>query len=88
MGETKYCGNGEKKNDGWLKASICVEDLKGHGNVSKNGKTYVNLNINIKDQPNQWGKDVSISIDDWKPDPSKQRASPAAPAETAADVPF
>jgi hypothetical protein len=33
-----------------------------------NGNKFVKLNINIKDEADQYGKDVSISVDTWKPD--------------------
>ena len=35
------------------------------------GKKYIKVNINIKDEVDQYGKDVSISVDTWKPDPEK-----------------
>ena len=35
------------------------------------GKKYVKVNINIKDEVDQFGKDVSITVDTWKPDSEK-----------------
>lgn len=68
MEKTIYCGSGKKQNDGWIKATINPEVLQEHIQEF-NGRTFVKLNINIKDEPDQYGKDVSISIDTWKPEP-------------------
>lgn len=59
-------GNGKKRKENWLTASICLDKLSGHV-YEFQGKKYVNLNINIKEQPDQYGKDVEISINDYKP---------------------
>ena len=66
--ETIYCGSGKKQNEKWLKASICLTDLPAEHIFEYNGKKYLKLNININDQPNQFGKDVSLSVDTWKPE--------------------
>lgn len=62
-----YCGSGKKQNDTWIKASINVEKFKDHIQEYK-GTKFLKLNINIKDEADQYGKDVSISIDTWKPE--------------------
>ena len=67
MSETIYCGSGKKQNDGWLKATINIEKLQEHIEEF-NGHKFVKLNINVKDTPDQYGKDVSITVDTWKPD--------------------
>lgn len=77
-----YVGNGRKRNDKWLKASICLTDALQFGKVSqKNGKTYVNIDINVKDQPDQYNNDVSISIDEYV---SQQGAGSQRPTATPA----
>ena len=43
------------------------------------------LNINLKDEADQYGKDVSISVDTWKPDAETPKA---AVNETSNDLPF
>lgn len=58
-------GNGKKRKETWLTASICIDKLDGHI-YEFNGKRYVNLNINIKTEPDQYGKDVEISINEYK----------------------
>lgn len=59
-------GNGKKRKENWITASICIDKLQPHI-YEYNGKQYVNININIKEQPDQYGKDVELSINDYKP---------------------
>lgn len=66
--KTIYIGNGKKQKDNWLKSSLCISDIPKEHTFEYNGKTYVKVNINVKDQPDQYGKDVSITVDTWKPD--------------------
>ena len=81
MSEKKiFCGSGTSKSDGWQKISICLSDLpKEYMTTAKNGKVYINLNVNKKQQPDQYGKDLSVSVDTWKPQQQSQPAS--APAK-------
>lgn len=83
MSDTIYCGSGKKMNDGWLKVTINPSKLKDYIDTF-NGNEFVKLNINVKDEPDQYGKDVSISVDTWKPDnqPIEEIASEAD------DLPF
>lgn len=60
-------GNGKKKNPTWLKASICIDDALSNS-FEYNGKKYVKVDINIYDDPNQYGKDVAIYLDTYKPE--------------------
>ena len=65
--KTKYCGSGKKQNPTWIKATINVDKIKDF--ISEyEGNKFVKLNINIKDQADQYGKDVSISIDEFVPE--------------------
>jgi len=59
-------GNGKKRKENWITASISIDKLQPHI-YEYNGKQYVNININIKEQPDQYGKDVELSINDYKP---------------------
>lgn len=87
MAEKIYVGQGKVVGRfGIISASVCLEDLIPHGQKSpKNGKTYVNIDISEMRAPNKWGKTHTISINDWKPDPSKRRddhqTSPERPKE-------
>ena len=64
--KTIYVGSGKKMNDGWLKATINPTKLKDYIEEF-NGNKFIRLNINVKDAPDQYGKDVSISVDTWQP---------------------
>jgi hypothetical protein len=80
--QTIYCGSGRTK-DGkfgeFFSISICLSDLpEEHIKEAKNGKKYINLNINRKKEPDQYGKDLSVQVDTWKPTP--QGTVPAAMA--------
>lgn len=66
--KTIYIGNGKKQKDNWLKSSLCISDIPKEHTFEYNGKTYVKVNINVKDEVDQYGKDVSITVDTWKPD--------------------
>ena len=84
MSETKIkIGNGQKKSEKWLKSSICLTDIPKELTFEYNGKNYVKVDINIFDSPNKFGKDVSISIDEWKP--SGQQYNVPTERKTAAD---
>jgi hypothetical protein len=58
-------GNGKKRSDSWLTATICMTDAEAHV-YTYNGKNYVNLNININESPDDYGKDVRITLNDYK----------------------
>ena len=81
-----YVGSGKKQKDNWLKITINPDKLQEYIEEF-NGNKYVKLNINIKDTPDMYGKDVSVSIDTWKPDaqPMEGIESKAAPEH---DLPF
>ena len=64
--EKVNCGSGRKRSDTWLSVTINPEVIKPYIE-EMNGKKYVKLNINIG-KPNQYGKDVSITVDTWRPD--------------------
>lgn len=70
-----YCGSGKKKSDTWLSATINVDKIQDYIQ-EYNGSKFVKININLKSEPDQYGKDVSISIDTWKPEESKNKPNP------------
>jgi hypothetical protein len=73
--EKIYCGSGKKKSDTWLQASINLDKIKEHIQEYK-GSRFIKVNINVKAEPDQYGKDVSISIDTWKPEESEFKQKP------------
>tara|TARA_B100001750_G_C15513022_1_gene604984 strand:+ start:790 stop:1095 length:306 start_codon:yes stop_codon:yes gene_type:complete len=64
--KTIYCGGGKKQNDTWFKVTINPDKIQDYIQ-EYNGSKFVKLNVNIKSEPDQFGKDVSISIDTWNP---------------------
>ncbi len=73
-------GSGKKRKDNWMTASICITDALNHA-YEYNGKKYVNVSINIFDQPDQYGKDISITLNDYKPKSSADNVhEPKKPA--------
>lgn len=62
-----YCGSGKKRSDNWLSVSINIDKIKDYIQ-EYNGSKFVKLNVNVNKEPDQYGKDVSISIDTWKPE--------------------
>ena len=62
-----YCGSGKKRTDNWAKATINIDKIKNHIEEYK-GTKFVRVNINFEDKVNEYGKDVLISIDKWKPE--------------------
>ena len=69
--KTIYCGGGKKMGADWLKVTVHLDKAKEHFFEYK-GKTYLKLNINIKDQPDQYDKDVSLSVDTYQPEEKKE----------------
>ena len=67
-----YCGSGKKQNETWCKATINIDKIKDHVQEF-NGHKFVKVNINFKDEPDQYGKDVAITIDNWKPEPKAEQ---------------
>ena len=67
-----YIGNGKKQKDNWLKSSLCLTDIPSEHIFEYNGKKYIKVNINVKDQPDEYGKDVSITVDTWKPEAQEE----------------
>ena len=66
-----YCGSGKKKSDTWFQVTLNPEKFAEHVQEF-NGSKFIKLNINVLPQPDKYGKTLSVSIDNWKPDGSKQ----------------
>ena len=84
-------GNGKKRSASWLTAAICISDAEAHA-YTYNGKKYVNLNINIYDKLNDYGKDVAITLNDYKKEEGatpKENKMPVTPYQAEDyDLPF
>jgi len=84
--KTIYCGGGKKMNEGWLTVTVHLDKAKEHIFDYK-GNKYLKLNINVKDQADQFGKDVSLSVNTYQPE-KEQTQQKAAPVEESDDLPF
>jgi hypothetical protein len=90
-----YAGSGKKKSDTWFSISINMDKIQDYIQ-EYNGTKFVKLNVNVNAKPDQYGKDVSVSVDTYEPNKSSngssgsRQAAPAprnAPASTGY-VPF
>jgi len=61
-----YCGSGKQQTNKWFKATIKPKVLMEYLQEYK-GAEFVKININLLDKPDQYGKDVEITVDTWKP---------------------
>ena len=66
-----YAGTGRKVNGFIRGISVCLDDIQNYATKSKNGKFYVSLDVIDLKEPNQWGKDVEVVVNQWKPDGRK-----------------
>jgi len=82
-----YCGSGKKKSDTWISATINIDKIQEHIQ-EYNGSKFIKVNINVKNEPDQYGKDVSISIDTWKPEESKHKSNFIHDNTPLNDLPF
>lgn len=73
MSETIYTGSGKKMKDNWRKVALCLSKIPKEHIFEYEGKKYVKLNINDKEEKDQFGKDVSVSVDTWKPDAQEDK---------------
>ena len=81
--EKIYAGSGktiEGKFGKFYKISVCLSDIPKEHTFDYNGKTYVKLEVSEKREADQYGKNVSVAVDTWKPDGQQQASAPAAPA--------
>lgn len=84
--KTIYVGSGKTMSDKWLKVTINPDKLKDYIEDYK-GNKFIRLSINIKDEADQYGKDVSVSVDTWKPE-EKAVQKPVQQVESDDDLPF
>ena len=80
--KTIYCGGGKKMNEGWLTVTVHIDKAKEYIFDYK-GNKYLKLNINVKDQPDQYGKDVSLSVNTYEPEKEKTQQKAESRKQTA-----
>lgn len=78
-------GSGKKINERFLSSSLCISDAIDYA-YEYNGKKYIKLNISIFAEPDQYGKDVKITLNDY--DPKKSNESKPVSISTKNDLPF
>ena len=90
--ETIYCGGGKqvKGEYGTFRAiTINLSDLPKEHIFEYNDKKYIKLNISDKREPDQFGKDVSVSVNTWKPGESEKGQEQEKPVSRKEDdLPF
>ena len=68
-----------------MTSSFCITDAEAHA-YEYNGKKYVNININLYDEPNQYGKDVAITLNEFEKDAAVPKAN--VMEQETYDLPF
>lgn len=73
-----FVGNGVEKFDGDLvSVSVCLSDLPAkYIQTGNNGKKYINLNVQKRQQVDQYGKTHYLAVDTWKPEQKKEVVTP------------
>jgi len=83
-----FIGGGKKisgQYGDFRSVSICLSKIPADAKFEYNGQEYVKLNISDKKEADQYGKDVSVSINDWKPE---AKSAPKVAAGVDEDLPF
>lgn len=83
--EVVKLGNGKKINDTFLASSFCITDALANAYEYK-GKQYCNINISILKEADQFGKNVKVTLNDFKPGAKKEEAKTVI--NTIDDLPF
>lgn len=88
-----YVGSGKTQSGKFgefYKVSICLSDLPAeHITTAKNGKKYINLAVNKKQAPDQYGKDLSVQVDTWKKEEAKvEDVKNVSVSNSLDDLPF
>jgi hypothetical protein len=79
-------GSGKKINDTFFGSSFCITDALANA-YEYNGKQYCNINIAVFPESDQFGKNVKVTLNDFKPGAKKESAT-IAPINTKNDLPF
>lgn len=90
--ETIYCGGGKqvKGEYGTFRAiTINLSDLPKDHIFEYNDKKYIKLNISDKKEADNYGKDVSVSVNTWKPGEAEKGQEQEKPVSRKDDdLPF
>ena len=80
-----FCGSGKVKTDTWLKVTINPDKIMEYVQEYQ-GHKYIKLDINIKSEPDKFGKDVEITVDTWRPTDKKDMVE--VKKDDGSDLPF
>ena len=78
-------GSGKKINETFLSSSLCITDALEYA-YEYNGKQYIKLNISILKEPDQYGKDVKVTLNNFQPKAKVE--SNSININTTSDLPF
>ena len=78
-------GSGKKINDTFFGSSFCITDALANA-YEYNGKQYCNINIAVFPEVDQYGKNVKVTLNDFKP--KAKEVATIAPINTKDDLPF
>tara|TARA_R100000951_G_scaffold43080_1_gene36238 strand:- start:4980 stop:5252 length:273 start_codon:yes stop_codon:yes gene_type:complete len=84
--EVIYAGSGKKvttQYGDFRAVTVNLSDLPSEHIFEYNGKKYIKLNVNDKKEADQYGKDVSVSVNTWKPEAQKEEQ-----VAESSDLPF
>lgn len=84
--EKIYCGSGKKVEGQYgtfRNISVCLNDIPKEFINEYNGKKYVSIVVNDRKEADQYGKDVSLTVNTYKPEAKSQPAQ--QPAQVAVD---
>jgi hypothetical protein len=82
-----YCGSGKKRSENWITATINLAKFKDHVQEYK-GHKFLKLNINILDEADKFGKDVQITINQFKGKPEQMAGDGGNEFKPTNDLPF
>jgi len=66
-----YCGSGKQQTNTWIKATVKTKVLMEYLQEYK-GAEFTKIDINLLNEPDKFGKDVSITVDTWKPEGNQE----------------
>ena len=82
---TLYCGKGKEGKYG-PKINICINDIcayaKDNIQPAKNGKKYIRLDVVKMKSPDEYGNELTVKIDTWKPDPKTEASKSEEPQQS------
>ena len=77
-------GSGKTINETFLASSFCITDALANA-YEYNGKQYCNINISILTEADKFGKNVKVTLNDFKP---TKKIEEKTIVNTKDDLPF